>query len=338
MKYLFFAGQSYSISILRPLQDAIRKRGDTVAWYLNHIPHSLLNEDDHLLETIEEAKNYKADAVFAPGNRVPDFFPGIKVCIFHGFGIEKKGHFRIRGFFDLYCTHGPATTKPFLQLAEKHGYFSVTETGWSKTDPLFNQPGEKRSPANESKVILYAPTFSPSLTSAIALLEPIKALIKTSDYKWLVKFHPKTEQSIIDQYRNIENSNLTIAKDADIIPLLHQADIMVSDTSSVTSEFLLLDKPVITLNNRIPGPHFINITDPGELQQALLTATQRPDRLLQAARDFIDQMHPYRDGQCSDRILDATENFINNKLARKKPLNLWRKFQTRKNMKYYHFK
>ena len=339
MKYLFFAGQAYSISILRPLQAAIIKRGDKVAWYLNHLPSSLLNENEDLLETIEDAKNYKADAIFAPGNWIPDFFPGIKVSIFHGFGTDKKGHFRIRGFFDLYCTHGPATTKPFNKLAKKHGYFSVVETGWPKMDPLFSHTREKTdSDNNARKVILYAPTFSPSLTSAPALLEPIKALIKASDYKWIVKFHPKTDISIIKQYRKIENSKLTISEGADIIPLLHQSDIMVTDTSSVISEFLLLDKPVITLNNRTPGPHLINITEPDKLNQALDRAVKRDDDLIRAASAFIDQMHPYRDGQSSDRILDATENFINNNMARKKPLNLWRKFQTRKNMKYYHFK
>jgi len=339
MKYLFFAGQAYSISILRPLQAAIEKRGDTVAWYLNHIPHSLLNENEVLLETIDAAKKYNADAVFAPGNKVPDFFPGIKVCIFHGFGIDKKGHFRIRGFFDLYCTHGPATTKPFMRLAEKYKYFSVVETGWSKMDPLFSYTKENtHAESNASKVILYAPTFSPSLTSAAALIEPIKTIVKTRKYKWIVKFHPKTDISIIEQYKKIESNMLTISDDADIIPLLHQADIMVSDTSSVISEFLLLDKPVITLNTRTPGPHLINISDPKKLNQALDIATKGEEKLLTAARDFIDQMHPYRDGQSSERILDATENFISNNMSKKKPLNLWRKFQTRKNMKYYHLK
>ena len=50
---------------------------------------------------------------------------------------RERGHFRIRGLFDLYCTQGPATTEPFEQLAREHGHFAVAETGWPKLDPLF---------------------------------------------------------------------------------------------------------------------------------------------------------------------------------------------------------
>jgi hypothetical protein len=47
-------------------------------------------------------------------------------------------HFIIRGLFDLYCTHGPNTTGRFEELAGKSGHFRVSETGWSKLDPLFD--------------------------------------------------------------------------------------------------------------------------------------------------------------------------------------------------------
>lgn len=338
MNYLLFASQAYSISILRPLQEAILKKGDKVSWYINNLSKTLLEKNELLLTTVQEVKDYNPDAIFIPGNWVPDFFPGVKVEIFHGFGIEKKGHFRIRGFFDLYCTHGPATTKPFNKLAKKHGYFSVVETGWPKMDPLFDNKSDALPTSSEKNktVILYAPTFSPSLSSALALFESIKFLSQNSNYRWIIKFHPKMDKSIINLYQNIQNDQLAIADNSDIIPLLHTSDIMISDTSSVISEFLLLDKPVITFNNRTPGPHLFNITEPEQLSTALQTVIQTPKNLLKESKAFIDQMHPYRDGKSSDRILDATENIINNNLTRKKPLNLWRKIKIRKSMKYYH--
>ena len=117
-----FVMQPYSYAILRPLQSAILARGDEVAWFLsgNDVNAASLTEQEHYLSTIEQVKAYKPDAVFVPGNVVPDFIPGAKVQVFHGLEYKKKGHFAIRGFFDLYCTHGPLTTEPFQKLAKKH--------------------------------------------------------------------------------------------------------------------------------------------------------------------------------------------------------------------------
>src|SRR5690606_18497358 len=167
-RYLLFATQSYAFEILRPLQAAIRARGGEAAWFLEAGAGNPLRADETQLTSTELVQRFDPDAVLVPGNVVPDFFPGIKVQVFHGFGIEKKGHFRIRGWFDLYCTHGPLTTQPFLALAARHGHFAVHETGWPKTDALFAPAGPDpdwragfADPARP--LILYAPTFSPSL-------------------------------------------------------------------------------------------------------------------------------------------------------------------------------
>ncbi len=338
MNYLLFASQAYSIAILRPLQQAIIEQEHNAAWFLYNLPGTVLNNEEIRLETIEQVKQFNPRAVFVPGNWVPDFFPGLKVEIFHGFGIEKKGHFDIRGFFDLYCTHGPATTSVFNKLQNQYGYFTVKETGWPKIDPLFKKPLPPAEEKQQMPTILYAPTFSPSLTSANELLKPIKQISQQRQYKWLIKFHPKMPNEIIEQYRQLESDKLTISDSNDIIPLLHQADIMLSDTSSVIAEFLLLHKPVMTYNNRQPGPHIINIQHPDELNGAIQIARHLPDKLLTAIKDFISNMHPYRDGNSSQRVLQAVEEAIQNPPEKKKPLNLWRKLQVRKRLSYFHIK
>jgi len=339
-KYLLFLNVSYSFSILRPLQDAIRDRGGTAAWFLHDLDSSHLEPGELLLHSVDEVKKFNPRAVFVPGNWVPDFFPGVKVQIFHGFGIEKKGHFDIRVFFDLYCTHGPMTTQPFETLARRHGFFKVLETGWPKVDSLFNyRPKEelKTSFGGDAPVILYAPTFSPSLTSADALEPTIRDLSRQDRYLWLIKFHPLMDQRIINAYRGMEGENLRFIDDADIIPYLHAADIMISDTSSVVAEFLLLDKPVITFKTRSPAPHMIDIRQTDELESVIESITKDPRINRQPAREFVNQMHPYRDGKSSERVLDATERFITDFQGNlsPKPLNLWRKIQVRKRMHYY---
>ena len=71
---------------------------------------------------VREAVALRPRAVFSAANDVPGFIAGAKVQLFHGFNVEKRsdtrGHFRVRGQFDLYCTQGPATTGPFQALAD----------------------------------------------------------------------------------------------------------------------------------------------------------------------------------------------------------------------------
>lgn len=332
-RYLLFATQGYSFSILRPLHDAIRARGDEAEWFCRVVSPRSLQPGERLLTSVREVLEYDPAAVFVPTNWVPDFFPGAKVQIFHGFGIDKKGHFRIRGHFDLYCTPGPVTTARFNELARRHPHFAVAETGWPKLDPLFRcgVPTSRGTP-----LILFAPTFSPSLTSAEALFSEILRLSQNGQWQWIVKFHPNMDRKIIAAYREVAHANLRIADDMSILPLLHQAHVMVSDTSSVVTEALLVDTPVVTFRAQNPGAHAPNFTDPSQLGAMVDRLLNRPADIVIAMRRYAADMHPYRDGRSSERVLAATDDFLAARpKLRKKPLNLFRKLQMRKKFRYW---
>lgn len=347
-KYLLFANQLYCYSILRPLQSAIIERGDQAAWFIHKIPNLLDVNDAPALNNVKQVKEFNPEAVFVPTNWVPDFFPGVKVEVFHGFNIGKRAntnqdHFRIRGLFDLYCTHGPDTTAPFKNLANHYGYFSVYETGWSKLDPLFQMGSDnlRRQLGTDKPVILFASTFSKKLTAAPKLANTIKELSSKGDWHWIVTLHPKMDEDTVNTYRSMASNNLTFFESTeDILPLLKSADAMLCDTSSIFLEYLLLNKPVVTFNTSVPGPHLINIQRIDEVEPALKHALNRPEDLMQHIKDYGDHIHPYRDGKSSSRILEATDRFIMNDLAqlKPKPLNLGRKLQMRKYLKYYHLK
>ncbi|MEJ6474506.1 CDP-glycerol glycerophosphotransferase family protein [Pseudoalteromonas piscicida] len=330
--YLFYVEQPYSFAILRPIQEAIRANGDVVKWFLkgNEVSSNSLRDDELELTRVEEVKAFNPRAVFVPGNVVPDFFPGAKVQVFHGLEYKKKGHFGIRGFFDLYCTHGPLTTAPFNQLAEKHGYFSVIETGWPKLDPYFDYT----KCDNKKPVLLYAPTFSPNLTSLEALYSHIKQLAESGLYKIQLKFHPKTKQQWQLMYAELESiEDFEIARGDNLIPLIQQADVVISDTSSAVDESLLIGKPVITFNNHQPQDALINITDPQQLANAVQQALSLSETQKARIDQYILQVHPYRDGQSAERVLAATETVIAAGLKRK-PLNLIRRYKIRKSLNY----
>ena len=148
---LLYVEQNYSFAILRPLQEAVLANGGEVAWFLvgEGANRSYINENEKLLGDVLAVKTWQPDVVFVPGNTISKVIPGLKVAVFHGFNagkLNRKGgqdHFVIRHCFDLYCTQGPSTTIPFLELMNKHRYFRVKETGWSTVDPLFTQSGRK---------------------------------------------------------------------------------------------------------------------------------------------------------------------------------------------------
>ncbi len=341
-RYLFYVSELYGFSIVRPLQKAIFERGDDAAWFLEN-PQKLaeyIKPGEKLLKTVKQVKEYKPLAVFVPGNTVPDFFPGFKIEIFHGFNTykrsSKRGHFCIRNFFDLYCTQGPETTLPFQRLASQHGFFEVVETGWPKMDPLFWEtdpaPSEEKPPT-----VLMTSTFNPSLSAASTLFDTVQRLAQKKDWRWIVNFHPKIKPEVVKRYKSIPYKNLAVVETDDIIPLYKAADVMVSDTSSTIFEFFLQQKPVVTLNNRRPGPHLLNITEPDHLENAILHALTRPKLLMDEIRKYAENIHPYYDGRSSIRVLEAADDFIKRGRdhLRPRPLNLIRRLKVRKKLKYF---
>ncbi|WP_112718627.1 CDP-glycerol glycerophosphotransferase family protein [Moritella yayanosii] len=338
-KYLMYVEQNYSFEILQPIVDAIAREGSISAWYIhgNKANAKHLPENSVLLDSVDAVKTFNPRAVFVPGNVVPDFFPGIKVQVFHGLEWKKKDHFRLRGFFDLYCTHGPITSEMFKQLSLKHPYYNVIETGWSKLDPLFSTT-EIDKEQQDKLQILYAPTFSKSLTSTGALYAKIAQLSKTGRFNWKIRFHPKEDPQTVEKYKKLSGPNLSFDNNRDITLSLQQSDILLSDTSSVVSEFLLLNKPAVTFDNKEPGDYIINITDADKLEQALDLASQPSQELHQLIKGYNQQVHPYTDGSASERILEAVEQCIQIPAEKSKPLNLLRKLKIRRSHAYYKFK
>ena len=170
LRCLLYVERDYSFEILRPLQMEARRRGYDVRWFLGPDASSgILQDGETRTETVAEAVAYVPHAVFAPGDRVPSFIPGLKVGVFHGLDESKRGApYPERGLFDLYCTEGPSRTADLETLARKRGYFVVRETGWLKLDAILNTPSDRTDYGRPQ--ILYASTFTPRLSSAKALL------------------------------------------------------------------------------------------------------------------------------------------------------------------------
>lgn len=335
-RYLLYGNERYALAILRPLQAAIRARGDEAAWFFDGPGAEELGEGERLLD-VPAVRRWNPTAVLTPGNHLPHFFPGVKVEVFHGFDAGKPRHIHIRGWFDLYCTTGPRDTAQFEAMAARCGHFAVAETGWPKLDPFMRETADQLPPVRSPPVILYHSTFSPSWSAAEVLHEEIKWLSRDGRWRWIVTFHPKMNPGTVAKYKALQGEHLRFAEDDNILDLFAQADVMCSDTSSALSEFLLTGKPVVTFKNRRPGPQLIDIDNVAQFEPAIERALSRPPALMQAIRTFADAIHPQHDGRSSERVLDAIDAFVAGgaRNRKRKPANLWRKLKIRHRIGYW---
>lgn len=337
MRIVLFCENKYAIDILYPLCEQAKAEKETVLWYVHkkNIPEFPLKEEVAYTNSIQDVYDFSPEAIFVPGNIVPYYLPGVKVQIFHGYAAEKKDHWIIRRYFDLYLTQGPFFTKKFQELSEKYKDFEVVETGWPKQDwikkHLHDFDEEKAhllSLHQKEKVVLYAPTFSPSLTSLPHIKDALVSLAREKNIVLILKFHPLTKAEWVEAYKQLaqEEENIIWGDSLNVTKYILMADVMISDTSSTVYEFLLLNKPVITYRTIAKDIYWTNITDLTELSNAF-DNIQANEESIARQQWIVDNYDPYLDGAVCKRMLNAVSVFIEkNGVPTYRKLNLWRKY------------
>ena len=309
----------YSFGILEPIMKVLKEKSYEYIWFVREeIKEKFPFKKEHFTTKIEDLITFKSDVIFSPGNEVPHYLRGVKTQVFHGLAGEKKGHFRIRSYFDLYLTQGPYFTKWFANAAKKHQNFEVVETGWPKLDvygkELHKYDADKTillEKHQAKKIILFAPTFSPSLTCAPYLLEKIEQLATNKEYVIVIKFHDLMANDLIEKYQNLaeKTANIIFVEERNIIKYLLISDLMISDTSSVVYEFLLLNKPVITFKNNSKSFDWDNSLDYKNVSEKVALNFEK-DPFQKERANIVAQYHPYNDGKSAERMVEAVESYI----------------------------
>jgi CDP-ribitol ribitolphosphotransferase / teichoic acid ribitol-phosphate polymerase len=338
MRAILFCYNPYAFGILKPLNDQLRAEQHSVLWYLRPdlgqvFPYAT---EVKWTSSMDQLEAFQPDAIFVPGNEVPHYLRGVKVQVFHGLAGEKKGHFRIRHYFDLYLTQGPYFTNRFLKSAKRYHNFEVVETGWPKLDPLFSSQTGYQSEKEEllaehqaRKIVLYAPTFSPSLTSAAMLIDEIGKIASHPDVLVMIKFHDLMEEGLKNLYHMKfgNHPGVKFAEDSNILKYLIMSDLMISDTSSVIYEFMLLDKPVITYKSFSKEILWKDLHKPTDLFNEVIQTLVQDDGSANRKK-IIASYHPYADGKSSGRMIKAVEQFITrNGVPAARSLSLYRRWK-----------
>ena len=346
-KFLIYISYSYAIPIGNPLEREIIKRDYSIKWFSDlEEGKKALTVKSNVINEIKDVITYKPDIILTATDSVPDFIKALKVQVFHGFNAQKRpskknkfAHFRLRGFFDLYCTQGPSTTNGFKSQLKKHPYFEVIETGWSKVDPLFPLEDNEN---NKMPTIMIASTFTERLSLAYndSVFNIIKALSNSEKFNFIMVLHPKIPIELVKKWKSLNGNHFTFKNTTDLIPLFKQSDIMFADTTSAIQEFLLQKKPVVSFKHTFKHNYLIHVEEATDIENAFNKALTFPKELISNINLFINDLHPYFDGKSSKRIIDSSISFLHKDKSylKSKPLNLMRKYKMRKRLNYFTFK
>lgn len=210
----------------------------------------------------------------------------------------------------------------------------IKVTGFIKSDQLFGPAAQTRAKFCErlgidpdKRIVLFAPTYNPELSAMHCVAEGIRK-VADQDTVLLIKLHNMTDARFKDLYSNIASAhpNIFYLTDADYSGMMHAADLMISDVSSIFIEFLLLDKPVVLFNNpRIKEfPYYnaedieyktrdaaVQVASLDELLRAVRTELAHPEKRSAIRQRYAMALDYGRDGRSAERAGQAILEWAN---------------------------
>lgn len=181
-----------------------------------------------------------------------------RVQIFHGLSFRNVAIRRDILAFDHLFVVGPYMKRLLVrsQMLRPRDP-RIVEIGFPKLDRLFDGSlsrdrilGRLRLDGRRP-VILYAPTGQQgnSLENGVgqAVLERLKRMNR---YDLVIKLHdhPRTKTDWRKQLRPLVDGHTRMVADYDVVPYLFLADLLITDASSVSNEYSLMDRPMVFID------------------------------------------------------------------------------------------
>lgn len=254
-------------------------------------------------------------------------------------GVCPKGLTLPEYDFDVWCMSSEYIKQRYIKLyglsPEK-----LHVTGYAGLDTLFKylQNDSIRDEfckkySIRGKIILYAPTWDCGLWGwgdQYNQFERMCLFCRKNDITLILRLHPLVKISkrklrkIVDKYEVLW---LNMDKEPDTMKLLAVSDILITDWSSISTDFLLTKRPVIFLEvnkeyfTKTRGepevlPEYRSgeiVLDAEQFYDALETVLSKGNRFEKKQKEFLKLLHGNVDGKASERVLTVIEELIKDK-------------------------
>ena len=238
---------------------------------------------------------------------------------------------------DVRCVTSEYTKQRHIQLwgapPEK-----LYVTGFARMDYLYNylkMPKEKLLEEigikNGRKIILYAPTFDVGLWPWENVYEEFEKLCKfckENDLILILRLHPLAKvkkrkiKKIIKKYDNVYW--LDMPKEPDTMKLLAIADILITDWSSIYTDYFLTKRPIIYIEinkdfftrergrPEIPPEYRAGeiVHDDKEFYEALKLVLREGNRYKEKQERLLKIIHGNVDGKSTERVVGIIEELL----------------------------
>lgn len=223
-------------------------------------------------------------------------------------------------------------------------------TGVARTDVIFNRGQspyikDKYNLHNFDKVVLYAPTYKTRYSRVDVKIKyenifgfehynqkDFLQYLKENNICFLIKPHPFEEKQFVkflqdNNYDKSENIRIItfrdlVVSDINLNEIFNVTDLIISDFSSITIDYAILNKPILYLYNYLENykqgrgfilPDNFNILMPGE---TVLNYEDLKEKILKCCNNKkanyteaeTDILYKYKDGNSCARILEVIKN------------------------------
>lgn len=209
--------------------------------------------------SVDEIKRRSFRLLFAGNTKMitPAEFDA-RIQIFHGISFRNKAVRADNLGADYYFMVGPYMRRRFAEA----DLFTEEDPrglniGFLKTDRLLDGSLNRAKLLAQygidgtRPVLLYAPTGQKNNSLETMGIEVIRRIADTNQYDLIIKTHdhPKRPHAeCLQILPTLAGPRVHLIDEQDVIPLLYVADVLITDASSVSNEYALLDRPILFLD------------------------------------------------------------------------------------------
>jgi hypothetical protein len=207
---------------------------------------------------VERAREEDFDVLVAAHKSPPrPRSAGRSVQVFHGVSFKNLGVREKYLKFDHLCLAGRYHAEAYRRrgLVRRSGQCLIT--GMPKADALVSGACDRDALLRRHGLdprrptILYAPTGSKHNSMETMGKAVLGEIARERTWNLLVKLHDHPKDTSIDWGRELEpleSDRMRLVRDPDVVPYLRAADLLLTDASSVSVEYTLLDRPIVFLD------------------------------------------------------------------------------------------